>query len=361
MTLRPSILNREFKHPVDGWYHIEPMGEHPNAAAQLVQVIDPEAVGTIVNRFNGAADAGQLSHGSEMLIDHEHFSHDPDKETTAYGWLGKLQGRADGIYGQIRWTNTGKPAVDGGDFRFFSTEYDPEKLAIVNRDKKRVRPLELVGLTLTNRPNNRGGKPITNTLSQTGTDPHASGNQAANQRKQTMKLIANRLGLSADASEEACLGELSKLLDRATGAETKLAPVTTERDSLKNRVTELLDEQIDADLDASEIKDEGVRGKLKPVLATMKNRADRVEFLGLMAKPEKKAEGKGPLTNRQTARTPALDLSDANKDAAATKRATLITNRAAQIQKASPHTPLSGAFIRATTEIDNELAAGVAK
>jgi hypothetical protein len=39
-----------------------------------------------VNRFNEDATAGKLSHGKEMLIDHEHFKHDPDKETRAYGW-----------------------------------------------------------------------------------------------------------------------------------------------------------------------------------------------------------------------------------------------------------------------------------
>jgi phage I-like protein len=359
MTL---ILNREFKHPVDGWYHIEPKGDHVNARAGLVQVIDDEAVKSIVNRFNVAADEGSLSHGNEMLIDHEHFSHELDQETRAYGWLNRLQARADGIYGQIRWTNTGQAAVDGGDYRFFSTEYDPDKVAILNRDSNRIRPLALAGLTLTNRPNNIGGKPITNTLSRTGTDPHASGTQAANQhRKQTMKLIANRLGLSADASEEAVLGELTKLQDRATGAEAKLEPITKERDLLKNRVTDLLDEQIDADLATAGISDAAVIAKLKPVLVPMKNRADRVEFLGLMAKPEKKSEGKGPLTNRSTAKTPTLDIADETKDAAATKRATLISNRAAQIQAANKQVPLAQAFIQASAQIDNELAAGIAR
>ena len=74
-----------------------------------------------------------------MLIDHEHFSHDADKETRAFGWLTRLQNREDGIYGQVRWSATGKAAVDGGDYRFFSTEYDPENLAVLNREKNRAR------------------------------------------------------------------------------------------------------------------------------------------------------------------------------------------------------------------------------
>jgi hypothetical protein len=123
----------------------------------------------------------------------------------------------------------------------------------------------------------------------------------------------------------------------------------------------LLDEQIDADLATAGISDAAVIAKLKPVLVPMKNRADRVEFLGLMAKPEKKSEGKGPLTNRSTAKTPTLDIADETKDAAATKRATLISNRAAQIQAANKQVPLAQAFIQASAQIDNELAAGIAR
>ena len=137
--MNAPILNREFKHPADGWYHIEPKGEHPNRTAGVVQVIDAPACEAIVNRFNADADAGTLTHGHEMLIDHEHFSHDADKETRAFGWLTRLQNREDGIYGQVRWSATGKAAVDGGDYRFFSTEYDPENLAVLNREKNRAR------------------------------------------------------------------------------------------------------------------------------------------------------------------------------------------------------------------------------
>ena len=154
------ILNREFQHPADGWYQIEPAGEHLNTAAGLVQVIDADALSTIVNRFNAAAAQPEFA---GMLVDHEHFQHEPDQETRAYGWLMKLQNRADGLYGQIRWTETGQKAVDGGDYRFFSTEYNPAEATVLNASgPRRIRPLRLAGLTLTNSPNNKGGKPITN-------------------------------------------------------------------------------------------------------------------------------------------------------------------------------------------------------
>ena len=166
--MNATILNREFQHPSDGWYQIEAKGRHPNRAAGVVQVIDEAAAASIVNRFNAEAEAGTLRHGNELLIDHEHFSEQPDQETVAYGWLGKLANRADGIYGQIRWTGTGQKAVDGGDYRFFSTVYCPEDCEVLNRDGKNgkagsyVRPMRLDGLTLTNMNNNRGQRPITN-------------------------------------------------------------------------------------------------------------------------------------------------------------------------------------------------------
>jgi hypothetical protein len=117
--MNPTILNRDFQHPADGWYQIEALGEHPNRAAGVVQVIDGQSAASIVNRFNADAAASQLRHGNELLIDHEHFSDQADQESRAYGWLQELQNRADGIYGRIRWTATGKAAVDGGDYRIF--------------------------------------------------------------------------------------------------------------------------------------------------------------------------------------------------------------------------------------------------
>ncbi len=53
--MNARILNREFQHPSDGWYQIEPAGEHPNRRAGVVQIIDGESMGSIVNRFNVGA------------------------------------------------------------------------------------------------------------------------------------------------------------------------------------------------------------------------------------------------------------------------------------------------------------------
>lgn len=125
MNPAAPILNRDFKHPDDGWYCIEPKGEHLNAEANVIQVIDDEASQSIVNNFNAEAD--RLGFAG-MLVDIEHFKHDSGKETRARGWLMRLENRANGIFGKIRWTGIGRAEVDGGEYRFFSTEYDVDQM-----------------------------------------------------------------------------------------------------------------------------------------------------------------------------------------------------------------------------------------
>lgn len=166
--MTPISKDAGFEHPDDGFYMIEPAGEHPDREGRVVQVIDSPAIASIVENFNAGAQAANFS---GLLIDHEHFKHDLEKETIAYGWLMGLQAREDGIYGRIRWTATGQKAVDGGDYRFFSTEYDPEDLEVLSDGPPmRARPLKLDGLTLTNAPNNKGASPITN---RSATEPIA--------------------------------------------------------------------------------------------------------------------------------------------------------------------------------------------
>lgn len=332
--MNASILNRNFEHPADGWYHIEPKGKHFNAGAEVTQVIDNQAITSIVNRFNAEASAGTLPHGHEMLIDHEHFKHDAGKETRAFGWLTRLQNRGDGIYGQIRWTGTGEAAVNGGDYRFFSTEYDPADVEILNRDGGKItaRPLRLSGLTLTNSPNNKGAKPITNRHLQAETQT-----KIKNEKSNTMKQVAQTLGLSAEASEEAIVAELTRIT---------------------NRVAQMLDEQIDTDLDSHGIKDSAVRNKLKTVLAGMEDRAARVEFLGIINRAEPRTpEGRLPLTNREKAKTPSAKEMETDDEQHQRERATKISNRAAELKSVAPGRSFQSCWNQSRAELAGKGAA----
>lgn len=277
----PVILNRDFQHPADGWYMIEAKGEHPNGRAGVLQVIDDAACQSIVNRFNAEAAAPNFP---GMLVDHEHFKHDEEKETIAYAWLMRLENRADGIYGQLRWTDTGKKAVDGGDYRFFSTEYDRKDLQVLNDGKPRkIRPMALAGLTLTNNNNNKGQKPITNRGEE-----FPAGDPAESERQQTsaepiqMKTVIAKLGLAADAPEADVLAKVTTLL---------------------NRNTELESAQIVADLKLYE--DRYVPGQMefiKNLLVT--NRAATVEYLKtqpVLKNGKATPTSPAPIHNRATA------------------------------------------------------------
>ena len=206
-----------FTRPPDGWYQIERKGEHPNRRAGVIQIINNPAIASIVNSFNAAADAGRLSHGHEMLIDHEHFRHDLNKESTAYGWLNRLEARDDGYYGRIRWTTVGDAAIDGGAYRFFSTEYDPADVMVLNQEGKwkRVRPLRLDGLSLTNTPNNKGGKPITN-RGGTGPNPPTQTPGTAGSQEEAAKLLT-QLALDEErASGVSFFGAFRTVMNRET-------------------------------------------------------------------------------------------------------------------------------------------------
>ncbi len=317
--MNSPILNRDFFHPTDGWYQIEPKGEHPNRAAGVIQVIDDEAGNSIAHRFNQDAAEGKLRHGNEMLIDHEHFSEQPDKETRAYGWLQELQNREDGIYGRIRWSKTGKEAVDGGDYRFFSTEYEPSDCVECqdnpeggtrNAEARRLRPLRLAGLTLTNMNNNRGQKPITNR------DPNETIDSQSIERK-PMNTVAIKLGLAADAAEEIVLAELSRLLNRVA----EMIPHEEENKALRNRLSLIDADQVHTLLDLHGVKDEKIRNRLKPVLAALTNREERVAALiDFGFKAEERRPGGGHcarVINRSEARTPRPEILSLNEEALA--------------------------------------------
>lgn len=367
------VLNREFKHPADGWYHIEPKGEHANPGAGVIQVIDEEAIQSIVSRFNADATAGNLSHGTEMLIDHEHFKHDRDKETRAYGWLQQLQTRADGIYGRVRWTSTGKEAVDGGDYRFFSSEYDPKETKYLNEDEgragspapeaRRLRPLRLEGLTLTNQPNNRGQRPITNRNSGIETDDFADAvasapNQPTTQPKhnprQQMKDIAIKLGLAAEAGEPAILAEITRIQNR----NSTLEPLDAENKTLKNRIQQIDAEAVAGLLAELAITDEKLVNRLRPVLANYATRAERLAFMDDCGFSGQTATGNKPeakqtkLFNRHT-KPPQAGKADELPGAKADQAGvTKIMNRAQEIKKATPNVTDATAVIMAQREME---------
>ncbi|MFA6962437.1 MAG: phage protease [Opitutaceae bacterium] len=331
--MNTQILNRTGTLPTDGWYQIEVAGEHFNRAAGVVQVLDSTAFDSIVNRFKAAADKAGADF-SGLLVDQDHFSLDVEKSTEAFGWLMEVRNRAGQLEGRVDWTDIGEPAVTKKRFKFFSSVYNPEDVEKVgtrkvkNKTVPAVRPLALDRLALTNDPNNKGGKPISNREERDESQPN------------TMKTLLKKLGLAEDASEESGLAALQVIVNRATTAEANLATVTADRDGL-------LDTAIDADLE----KYKGVIKNRESV--KLKLKADRKGTLEFLEGLQPGTAPKKPITNRggsETPETPAVEgESDGKAEAALAKR---IKNRADELKATNPRRAFSACFQQARGEIE---------
>lgn len=327
------ILNRAAQLPADDWYEIETPGDHHNPAAGVVQRLDGAAFDAIVNRFQ--ARAAKPNFGG-LLIDQDHFSLDSAKSSEAFGWLKELRNRDGHLEGRIEWTDLGKPAVVGQRYKFFSTVYEPEPVErlgttpIRNRNVPLIRPLVLDRLALTNDPNNKGGKPISNR--------HGTSADAADENKTTMKSLLKKLGLAEDASEESAVAALQVIQNRASQVEA----LTTERDAL-------LTVQVDADLEKYKNRFKSTdREKWKKQLIT--NRAGTIELLDSIEVAEATpANDPAKITNRAAAQTP--EQLAAEKSAGADKaRGTKIANRAAELRKVNSRLTRAQAFAAAEAE-----------
>lgn len=349
--MNQRILNRAGKLPDDGFYQVEALGEHINHEAKVVQVIDAKAVTAILNRFTAEAKAAGADFPGKPL-DRDHLSDSSENTSEAYGWGMELRPSATGYEAKIDWTAIGEPLVTPKDgkppaYKFFSTGYNAEECEKIGTrvvGKKTydvVRPLRLDSLSLTNQPNNKGQRPISN----------RKGNPAgAAEHKDTpMKSVLKMLGLAEDASEESAVAAVQKITNRATAAET-------ERDTLKKDNEGLLAAQVESDLEKykNRFKPEK-RDAIKGML--IKNRAGTIELLenteAPAAEDDSREQDPAKITNRKKARTPE-EIAAEKKTASEEARAAKISNRARAIRAATPRVSLNDAYLTATAEVDAE-------
>lgn len=253
------LLNRDFQMPADGFYPLVPRGEFPHPTGVL-QVIDDSACAAMLNRFGQEAATPNFA---GLLLDYDHFSQDTDKSSEAAGWILKLENRADGLYGLIRWAGAGEEKVRSGAFRFVSPVWNREECESLGGNK--VRPLRLANCALTNDPNMKGIKPLTNRAGESGvTDAGQSGGKESTMDYKSELLAL--LGLPADATDEQIAaakavkaGELENackdrdaMKNRAETAETKVKAFEQER--LEAEVEKDLDEHQAVIANRAEVK-----------------------------------------------------------------------------------------------------------
>jgi hypothetical protein len=315
------ILNRAGDVPSDGWYQIEVTGKHP-AGKKRKQVIDRTALESIVNRFDAEKNAAGENFAG-MLVDLDHLSHDLDNTTEAYAWLQEVQIRNNELFGRLDLSDLGETAIRNKRVKFFSTEYDPEDLEDLGNGE--VRPLRLSGLAFTNRPNNRGGKPISN---RDGDQP--GGEQT--ETKPTMQPIALKLGLPADADEAAILKKLADIMSELEALKGKDAEV--EAEAIMNRLGKRIPDAV------------------KPLWKAklIANRKETEELMEASFPVNPKREAAEKIFNRETAKQPDTVSDDEGGKVEATKTAAAIRNRANTIAR-EQNIPFNRAFGLAQAEL----------
>lgn len=313
--MRAQIHNRSGEMPADGWYQIEVSGEHP-AGKNRKQVIDAIGLASIVDRFNQEAAEANFP---GILVDRDHLSHDLGNSTEALAWARELRVANGELEARLDLTDIGDPAVRNKRFKFFSTEYDPEDLEDLGDG--RVRPLRLAGLAFTNRPNNRGARPISN---RDGTLPGGEQQDTI----PTMQPIALKLGLPADADEAAIMQKITDLMSELETLKGKEAE--GEAEVIMNRYGDRIPKE----------KRDVVRQRL------IANREHTLAMLDLLADANQGAAA-ARIFNRETAKQPATMTDD---DAAKPKKAAAIRTRAAEIMSREK-LPYNQAFARAQAEL----------
>jgi len=372
------ILNRDFRLPDDGWYHIAPLGEFPHAGAGVIQVIDLEACIAMAARF--AADANTPNFPG-LLIDFDHFSLDGEKRSEAAGWILGLEYRAPasesnphpsplpsqgegvytGLWAQIRWSDLGEEAVKGGRYRFLSPVW--ARSDCVDLGNGRVRPVRILNAAVTNDPNLKGMVPLSNRAENESVDFRTIG-ERAQQKGSDMKVVieklVNHLGLAADATEALILEKLGGLLTvtAVTELQNSLAALQGKHDGL---IVNL--KAVEGELVNRHLADfEGVISEVaKPFWAEqlVSNRAGALAALGdlkrndeggIMNDERKEApQTKKPLHNRASARpVPPGQAGPGGADG--DSKAVKIRNRAHEIAGAEK-IPFGVAFRRAEREV----------
>ncbi len=147
-----------FTLPADGWYQICALGEFAHNPTGLIQIMDEPACRAIMQRFQQEAAAPNFP---GVLVDFDHFSLEQDKSSAAAGWITALDFRpGSGLWAQIRWSDAGLSAVQGGRYRFISPVWRQDECEPLGN--ARIRPRHLCNAALTNDPNISGMVPLSN-------------------------------------------------------------------------------------------------------------------------------------------------------------------------------------------------------
>ena len=349
-TALPRTLNRDaatgaFQIPADGWLQLVPLGEiaapmeisrgGKTEEVEIRQIVSAQTVNRLVAEFKAEAAKPNFP---GLLVDFDHFSNDPEKTSRAAGWIEEVAARDDGLWGRVRFSASGKAAVEGGDFRLFSPV-----LGFPPRSYKAgevVEPAVLLRGALTNDPRYKGMVPVSHRDTPSPSQP---------MNKELVIALLAALGqtVAADASPEAFDAAIKSATEKAGGMKNEHAQTMS-------RVTQLEKDLVESDLDKAGLQGTA-RDAARPILT--KNRAEGLAFIAALGAGKAAGDDYAVTHNRGTARAPAAGADQTAEEKAAEVRAAKVSCRAREIRKAKPGVSLADSYSTAEAEISAEEAA----
>lgn len=257
ITLNRIDGKSTFAIPADGWFQIAKTGrvvktlaQPDKSEVQITQVIDETDLDRIVSKFRG-----------ELLVDYDHFSCDDDKSTKAAAWITALERRGSELWAQMRLSNSGRAALEGGDYRYFSPVlgFPPKNY----RKGEEAHPQLLLCGAITNQPTFKGMVPLSNRQG----DPLAQ-THTQTQNMDYKKILLKLLGLAETATDAEIDAALPKTEQLITDGEA--LPET------QNRLKAFEDAETKTLLDERKLTGEA-RAKWEAALT--KNRAETIGLL----------------------------------------------------------------------------------
>lgn len=236
------FLNRAGEFDPTDWFQLVPKGQFPIARKEgdkvrtYVQVVDDRAVEKIVGAFINRRASNPAF---RILIDFEHFSHDPEKSSAAACWVTDMQARADGVWAKGEWSDEGAAAIKNRRYRYLSPVWFPRQIERI--DSTRVRPIEVNDAGLTNKPNLGAAlQPFWNREDFHGREAITENSNQGNPMKDRLILLC---GLAATATDDQIVAAVEAFKNRASTTDTLQSQFTSldaEHKALKNRHDTLL-------------------------------------------------------------------------------------------------------------------------
>ena len=164
-VLAIAPISEEVGH-ADHWFQVSPFGRFPHRVG--MQVFDQQAANSIVKLFKSTRDRlARLWRGLPVYVGHPDMDPKTYPDHRKYGSIQDLEVRADGLWARPKWSKAGREIVNDEHYDFQSPLWNMEP---VPHEAGAYRPVELLSVGLTNRPN-IPGKPVGANTTAAPTDP----------------------------------------------------------------------------------------------------------------------------------------------------------------------------------------------